>query len=499
MRDSGRTVLGYFFDFDRQEESPYRGESAYSLVQRAPEAVDGYLPLGRSVTQNLPNVAEAAAGLGYFNFLPDEDGIYRHAQLGIRFGDRIALPLSLAMLQRALPDRTPAIRFGPFGVESVRFGTEAMPVDEDGQLLISYRGPGKTFPHISAADVLGGRVPAETFHDKLVAARRDRDWRRRRARRAVRPRLPRRRDPRHGARQHPARRLSAAALMAGPGRRCRYLALALVARPRAAVHCAASAACWSRWRPWSATSSAASGVHPHRRRPQHRLPGAGHRPHVRRRSASQHYVAVDREKRHTRRMLDLYLSPSLAAYVSERPETLKLGGEKSDRTVLFSDIKGFTTISERLEPEQLVELLNVYLGEMTDIVFAHDGMLDKYIGDGVMAVWGAPIPQADHAARACRAALAMIERLGKLNDTIAERGWPKLSIRIGLNSGPMVFGNIGVAGPPEPHGHGRQREPRRPPGRRQQALRHRDHRQRGDASTLARRRWSSRASSTWCA
>src|SRR4029450_1209288 len=88
-------------------------------------------------------------------------------------------------------------------------------------------------------------------------------------------------------------------------------------------------------------------------------------------------------------------------------------------------------------------LLNVYLGEMTDIVFAHEGMLDKYIGDGVMAVWGAPIPQADHAARACRAALAMIARLGELNAEWATRGWPTLRIRIGVKSGPVVFGNIG--------------------------------------------------------
>ncbi len=160
----------------------------------------------------------------------------------------------------------------------------------------------------------------------------------------------------------------------------------------------------------------------------------------------QHYVSIDREKRRNRRMLDLYLSPALAEYISERPEMLALGGEKSERTVLFSDVKGFTTISERLAPEQLVELLNTYLGEMTDVVFAHDGMLDKYIGDGVMAVWGAPVPQADHATRACRAALEMIERLDKLNETIAERGWPKLSIRIGLNSGPMVFGNMGSPG-----------------------------------------------------
>ncbi|MGH7785498.1 MAG: adenylate/guanylate cyclase domain-containing protein, partial [Candidatus Binatia bacterium] len=162
--------------------------------------------------------------------------------------------------------------------------------------------------------------------------------------------------------------------------------------------------------------------------------------------ALHHYVVVDREKRHTRRMLDLYLSPSLSHYVSQHPDKLKLGGEKSDRTVLFSDVRNFTPIAERLAPEQLVELLNLYLGEMTDIVFANDGMLDKYVGDGVMAVWGAPIRQPDHAVRACRAALAMVERLVHINARCSARGWPTLNIRIGLNSGPMVFGNMGSAG-----------------------------------------------------
>jgi adenylate cyclase len=159
----------------------------------------------------------------------------------------------------------------------------------------------------------------------------------------------------------------------------------------------------------------------------------------------QHFVAVERETRETRRVLDLYLSPALARELSARPDMLKLGGEKSERTVLFSDIKSFTSISERLDPEDLVELLNLYLGDMTDIVFAHDGMLDKYIGDGLMAVWGAPIPQADHAVLACRAALGMVDRLRQVNEHGASRGWPKLEIRIGLNSGQMVFGNMGSA------------------------------------------------------
>jgi adenylate cyclase len=154
-------------------------------------------------------------------------------------------------------------------------------------------------------------------------------------------------------------------------------------------------------------------------------------------------MTEERERKKLRSALDLYLSPSMAELLSKQPERLGLGGEKLELTVFFSDIRGFTTISERLEPEVLVELLNEYLGNMTDIVFAHDGMLDKYIGDAVMAVWGAPLPQPDHARRACLATLEMVERLEQLNARWKERGLEPLAIGCGLNTGPMSFGNMG--------------------------------------------------------
>ena len=445
IRNSGRIVLGYFFDFDRQDESPYSGESAYPIVQRGPNANDGPLTRGRSVTQNLPGLAEVAAGLAYFNFRPDEDGLYRHAMLGVRFHDRIVLPLSLAMLQRAFPDRKPAIRIGPLGVESVRFGSVNIPVDDHGQMLINYRGPGRTFTAISAAAVLGGRVPSETFRDKLVvlgvtaiavgdvrAAPLDRVYPGAEIHATVLDNILRAPD----FVQHPSwagpdvLSILALALLLGIGLQfTRGLGSVVIAVAVLAGYVVASQMWFTRTGNVLGIAYQALTVI---------LVYVG--------VSVQHYLTIDREKRRTRRMLDLYLSPALAEYVSERPEMLALGGEKRERTVLFSDLKGFTTISERLAPEQLVELLNTYLGEMTDVVFAHDGMLDKYIGDGVMAVWGAPVPQADHAARACAAALEMMERLDKLNLTIAERGFPQLSIRIGLNSGPMVFGNMGSPG-----------------------------------------------------
>jgi adenylate cyclase len=112
-------------------------------------------------------------------------------------------------------------------------------------------------------------------------------------------------------------------------------------------------------------------------------------------------------------------------------------------TVLFSDIRGFTSISEKLDAEALVELLNVYLGKMTDVVFANAGTLDKYIGDAIMAIWGAPISYDDHAARACRAAVGMVECLEKMHAEFDARGWPRLETGIGLNTGEMVVGNMG--------------------------------------------------------
>ncbi len=451
VRNSQRTVLGYFFDFDgRGPPAQPTTESAYALIQRTSTSHTESVPHATALTQNLPEIAAAARGLGYFNFFPDADGLYRHAPLAIRFGDRFVLPLSLSMLHIYWPDRPLAIRFGPFGVDSVRIGAIAVPVDGDGQMLVNYRGPGRTVPHVSAADVLAGRVPPEKFRDKLVligvtavavgdvrAAPFD----------AVYPGVEihatvldniLRQDFIYRPMWLGSARIGLAdvavifalvLLLELALYPLRGSAGALVALGALVAYVAASQTLFTH------TGAVLSIAYPALAIVLTYIT-----------VSVRHYVVVDREKRHTRRVLDLYLNPALAHYVSEHPETLKLGGEKSERTVLFSDIKNFTPMSEKLSPEDLVELLNLYLGEMTDLVFALDGMLDKYIVDGVMAVWGAPIPQTDHAARACRTALSMIDRLEPINATCAERGWPPLKIRIGLNSGPMVFGNMGSSG-----------------------------------------------------
>jgi class 3 adenylate cyclase len=138
-----------------------------------------------------------------------------------------------------------------------------------------------------------------------------------------------------------------------------------------------------------------------------------------------------------------YVASSVVDQLIKDPAKVKLGGEKRELTVFFSDLSGFTSLSEKLAPEKLVELINEYLGAMTDSIFLQEGTLDKYEGDAVMAFWGAPVAQEDHARRACWAALDNISRLQELCKVWTERGMPQFDMRIGINTGPMIVGNMG--------------------------------------------------------
>ncbi|MBI2863238.1 MAG: adenylate/guanylate cyclase domain-containing protein [Chloroflexi bacterium] len=152
---------------------------------------------------------------------------------------------------------------------------------------------------------------------------------------------------------------------------------------------------------------------------------------------------VEADQRAARRLLAGYLSPAVMAEVLKDPDRLHLGGEKRQMTILFSDIRGFTTYSEQMESGALASLLNEYLTEMSAVVFEQEGVVDKYIGDGLMAFWGAPMSQEDHARRACLAALGMMRRLRELHRRWQERGIPAFNIGIGINSGIVSVGNMG--------------------------------------------------------
>lgn len=155
------------------------------------------------------------------------------------------------------------------------------------------------------------------------------------------------------------------------------------------------------------------------------------------------YFTEERSKKELRGTFSKYVSPSIVDEILKDPENLELGGKKQNMTVLFSDIRGFTTISEMLDPRALSELLNSYLTPMTELVFEHKGTLDKYMGDAIMAFFGAPVQYPDHAAHACRCALSHIEKLKELQAEYAKQGLPQIDIGIGINTGEMSVGNMG--------------------------------------------------------
>jgi adenylate cyclase len=144
-----------------------------------------------------------------------------------------------------------------------------------------------------------------------------------------------------------------------------------------------------------------------------------------------------------RNNFERYFAPQLAARIASSPEALKLGGDKRPVAVLFSDIRGFTALSETMNPDAMASLLTEYFTEMVECVFRHNGTLDKFIGDAVMAQWGAPIGSPDDADQAMAAAIEMMAELRKLNAGWKEQGRPTLEIGIGLNHGEAFAGNIG--------------------------------------------------------
>jgi len=154
------------------------------------------------------------------------------------------------------------------------------------------------------------------------------------------------------------------------------------------------------------------------------------------------YIGVEKKRRYLRKAFSHYLSPQVAKKILEDPERLRLGGERVEATVLFSDLANFTEISERIAPEEVVSILTRYATEMTRIIFKHNGTLDKFIGDAIMAIWGTPAEDEDHAFHACLAALEMQRRMKTLAEeiNIPEH---RLSMRIGINSGIVMSGNMG--------------------------------------------------------
>lgn len=153
--------------------------------------------------------------------------------------------------------------------------------------------------------------------------------------------------------------------------------------------------------------------------------------------------AEQQEQQALKRLLGAYLSPSVMEQVTRERSGIRLGGERRCVTVLFADVRGFTLAGEHLDPTALADLLNEYFTALGEVIFAFDGVIDKYVGDALMAFWNAPLTQADHTALACRAALAIQQRLAELNRSWQAGGLAPFGVGIGINTGDVAVGNMG--------------------------------------------------------
>jgi adenylate cyclase len=444
---SGRVVLPVVFDFteDGYKESGFTDQKIDYLIPSAYMAMKNTdAPFGApKATMVLPTLLRFSAyakALAHINMNPDIDGTLRWEMLAVEYQDDYYAPIGLqaARLYRDVPLEKMALDFAG----SVQLGETTIPTDEFGRMLINYRGPNRTFPMYSISDLLDRNLPAGTFKDKIVligataigiydlrvtpystnmagiekhASVVDNLLKGDFLRRAPDLDIPLIfiftlllgiLIPRLGARSGAAVFIVLFAVFSG------FVYYLFIAR--------------GIWFSWIYPASALFFGYTSQ--------------------TAYRFFTEERRARDIRKMFSSYVSKRIVDELIRDPNKAKLGGDRKEITVLFSDIRGFTNFSEKHEPEDVVSLLNEYLGAMTNIVFEHDGTLDKFVGDAIMALWGAPVGQPDHAERACRCSLAMIRKLKELQAKWTAEGKYAIDIGIGINTGDMVVGNMGAEG-----------------------------------------------------
>jgi adenylate cyclase len=423
-----------------QPPPPPIAQAAYRILQNLDADQPPVALRGSQILAPIDAIAHNAAALGHVNVALDTDGAPRYEYPVVEYQGEYYPSIVVQVVRTYLGLRPEEVRVR-FG-DGIQLGPLAIPTDESMRLLVNYLGPPGTFPTYAFVDVLQGRLPASAFRDAIVlvggiasglgdnfvtpfagalsgverhATVMDNILRQDFLRR------------RHATAWIDLAAIVMMGLLVGwLSPKCPAYWGSVAALGLGAMYVMANVLAFTRAGVWVNLLFPLCAV-------------------VVNQSAitSFKYLTEERLKRLTRRAFQYYLDPTIVDQVSENPQRLKLGGESRELTVLFSDIRGFSTIAEGLSPEALVHLLNEYLTIMTRVVFRDHGLLDKYIGDGLMAVYGAPLQDPDHAYRACRSALEMMQELRALQARWAAQGLPFLNIGIGINTAVMVVGNMG--------------------------------------------------------
>ncbi|HNF88588.1 MAG TPA: adenylate/guanylate cyclase domain-containing protein [Thiobacillaceae bacterium] len=438
---TGPSVLGYYFNFGEHPEIV--GALPPALFPCADLAKRGVAPLGASgYNANLPRLQDKAAGAAFFNMEADFDGVARRMPVVMDFQGGCRGSLALMSTQAAMGSQAvkilPADGHHPpmLDLDGLR-----VPLDEQGRALVPYRAA-NAFAYVSASDVILARAPAANLEGRVVL---------------IGSTAPGIMDLRVTpvSKVFPGVEIHANLISGILDGTVKWEPVGTVGMQVAAIAVAGlllAAALPVATPLWAALATLALTV----------LLTAGNfyawsALHVQLPLAaslltvwglfvlnmSWGFFVEARSKAQITKLFGQYIPPELVDEMAKDPARYSLRGESRVMTVLFSDIVGFTHFSEKLEAAQLAEMLNVYLSEMTRVIQSRRGTIDKYIGDAIMAFWGAPMSDDRHARDGVLTALAMQAVLPELNPRLEARGWPPVKIGVGVNTGRMSVGNMG--------------------------------------------------------
>ena len=437
----GDSVLG--FVLHNEPVSP--GGALPKPVARLDAGARVVIPEMQSATGNLPLLQTAAGAGGFLTTLPDHDGAIRRSPLLLRHDGAVYPSLALAAASAYLLVDGPRIhlaRVGPVdAVDHLTLGDQYVPVDAAGQVLVPYRGRARSFPSLSATDVLQGRLDPALLENRIALIGTSALGLADLKATPVAGVFPGveiqatvlaglleggfRSQPDWASGANFALILAIGCLLAVG---LPYLKAGLMlAATAAAVGVVGAGNLWL----WNSGLALAIAM------PLLLVAVL---------AAFNMAYGFLFETRSRQRLMDMfgqYVPPALVEEMSQRPEHFGFAGESREMTVLFADIRNFTTLSESLSAQELKELLNRFFTPMTRVIFDRRGTIDKYVGDMIMAFWGAPVRDARHAEHAIAAALDMLQAVRALQVELAREGLPEIAIGIGLNSGVMNVGDMG--------------------------------------------------------
>ncbi len=445
MEEAGNVLLPVVFSFKPGIYPAISAEenlSDYAIMVKNPEKFEHYpLVSAEGVLMPVKRLVEACFSLGHINIFPDIDGTVRRELLYIEYQGFIipALTLKTAAFYKGIFEDQIVVDPG----KGVYLGKQFIPTDESGRILIPYYGPIFTFKYYSIADILEDHIPKNAFKNKIIligpTAVGIYDLR-------VTPFSP----VFPGVEKHAnvIEALISGRLIKPISKKISLSILLLLGTVLTLV-------CFKlkSWQTSVITFTmlitlfyAGYFLFAHY--------GLWFDPTypgftvlvVFVSETIWNYTYSEKKAREIRRIFASYVTERIVKELIKNPELTKLGGERREVTVLFSDIRGFTSLSESLPPEEVVSVLNEYFEVMTEVIFRHEGTLDKFIGDAIMVFWGAPLPQPDHAQRAVKCALEMVEHLKDLHNKWKKEGKPLLRSGIGINTGEVLVGNIGAEG-----------------------------------------------------